>query len=120
MKKLSLLFCCCLAASFSIAQPAKTKLAVIPEPVYVVDKPGEFLLPKVVTIQAGTEADIKLVSEYLKTKLVTSTGKMVTVKGASAVPPTIKLALNKTDETEIGKEGLSFMGNKKRNNNTRQ
>lgn len=105
MKKLSLAFCCCFVSFLSFGQVAKNTLAVIPEPVKTVIKPGQFILPKHVTIQAPLTKDVVLVTDYLKRKLTAAAGAMVTLKANSAAPAVIKLLLNKKADTVLGKEG---------------
>src|SRR5277367_3402097 len=100
MKKVSLLAICCLMAFLSFAQNNKSSLAIIPEPVSVITRDGEFVLPKHILIQAGPQADERLVTNYLRNKLTISTGLPVTVRNSFSVPSTIKLTLNtKTDTT---------------------
>lgn len=105
MKKLSLAFCCCFVSFLMFGQTAKNTLAIIPEPVKTVIKPGQFILPKYVTIQAPLTKDVVLVTDYLKKKLTSAAGAMVTLKGNSAAPAAIKLLLNKKADTVLGKEG---------------
>jgi len=105
MKKLSLAFCCCFVSFLSFGQVAKPTLAVIPEPVKTVIKPGQFILPKYVTIQAPLTKDVVLVTEYLKRKLTGAAGAIVTLKANSPAPAAIKLTLNKKADTVLGKEG---------------
>jgi hexosaminidase len=102
MKKLTLLLSCCLITFSSYSQTGKNNLAIIPEPVKVVTKKGQFILPKSITIQAANKADIALVTNYLKSKL-TATGTRIVLKNTAA--PTIKLSLNTTPVTELGDEG---------------
>ncbi|MCR8561812.1 family 20 glycosylhydrolase [Mucilaginibacter sp. BJC16-A38] len=108
MKKLSLAFSCCLVSLLSFGQATKTTLAIIPEPVSITTKPGQFVLPKNITIQAGTSAEMVNVTSYLKTKLATATGALVTVKSKFAVPATIKLLLSTKTDTVLGKEGYEL------------
>jgi len=105
MKKLFLLLCCCFITFLSFSQASKTTLAIIPEPVKTITKTGQFILPKHVVIEAGATDELKLVTTYLKNKLTTSTGALVTVKNTSATPATIKLLLYKKQDTTLGKEG---------------
>ena len=113
MKKNCLLLCCCVATLLSFGQTAKTTLAIIPEPVKVITKSGQFILPKQVTIAAGTQDSIKLATTYLKNKLATATGKTVIVKSKFATPATITLSLNKVSDPELGTEGYHLWVTKK-------
>ncbi len=113
MKKLSLSFCCCFITFLSFSQVSKTTLAIIPEPVKTITQTGQFILPTHVVIEAGASNEIKLVTTYLKNKLTTSTGALVTVKNTSATPATIKLSLYKKQDTTLGKEGYHLWVNPK-------
>ncbi len=105
MKKLSLLFCCCFITFLSFGQAAKTTLAIIPEPVIAIVKPGQFILPKHVVIEAAASANMLKVTTYLKNKLTTSTGAQVSIINTVATPATIKLLLYPRPDTTLGKEG---------------
>jgi len=108
MKKLSLALFGCFFAVLTFAQTAQPKLAIIPEPVSTSLKHGQFVLPKVVTIQAPLTADVMPVTDYLRKKLSTATGATVFVKAKSATPPTIKLMLFSKTNSELGKEGYQL------------
>ncbi|MDF2434203.1 MAG: hexosaminidase [Mucilaginibacter sp.] len=113
MKKLSFSLSLCIITYFGFGQTAKTGLAIIPEPVSVITKKGEFILPKHVMIVAAPGADLKLVTSYLKNKLTTSTGALVTTKNSAKIPATIKLTLNIKADTALGKEGYHLWVGKK-------
>jgi hexosaminidase len=117
MKKLSLLSICCLISFLSFGQrkkgPApvaenKSSIAIIPEPVSIITRDGEFTLPEHVFIQAGPQADVERVSSYLRNKLATATDLHVTVRNVFSVHPTIKLQLNAKTDAELGKEGYQL------------
>ena len=108
MKKPFLALCCCFVSFLSFSQTTKSTLAIIPEPVKIITTPGQFILPKVVTIQAGSGTEMLNVTNYLKSKLTTSTGALVTIKSKFAIPATIKLALNTKADTVLGKEGYQL------------
>ncbi|WP_428328741.1 beta-N-acetylhexosaminidase [Mucilaginibacter sp.] len=105
MKKLILSLSCCFITFLALGQVNKSALAIIPEPVKTIIKPGVFNLPKVVSIQASSKADMLPVTGYLKAKLTASTGAMVVIKNTVAAPATIKLILNTKPDAELGKEG---------------
>jgi len=113
MKKILLLSICWFMASISFAQNNKGTLAIIPEPVSVVTRDGEFTLPKHILIEAGSQAEEKLVTTFLRNKLATSTGLPVTVRNAFSTPATIKLALNTQEDAVLGKEGYELWVGKK-------
>ena len=108
MKKVFLFAACCLTAFAALAQPGKTGISIIPEPVSVITKDGEFTLPKHILIQAGSQTEEKLVSSFLRGKLAASTGDLVTLRNAFSVPATIKLVLAKKADTVLGKEGYQL------------
>lgn len=109
MKKLSLAFCCCFVSVLSFGQTTKNTLAIIPEPVKTITKPGQFILPKNVTIQAALSKEMTPVTDYLKKRLAGATGALVTVKSKFAVPATIKLLLSTKADTVLGKEGYQLL-----------
>jgi hexosaminidase len=104
MKKLSLLVWCCLTGTLAFAQEANSSIAIIPEPVKITQHGGQFVLPKVLVVQAGSETGMTPVLDLIKNKFSTATGKIIRVK-ASAADAAIKLVLNKTTDNVIGKEG---------------
>jgi len=112
MKKVAIAAICCLMATLAFAQN-KGGLAIIPEPVSIITRDGQFTLPKHLLIQAGSSADEKLVSAFLKSKLATATGWQVTVRNSFSVPATIKLVLNAKPDTTLGKEGYQLWAGKK-------
>ena len=99
--------------SAAFAQPGKSGLSIIPEPVSVITKDGEFILPKHILIQAGSQTEEKLVSGFLRGKLAASTGDLVTVRNTFSVPATIKLILITKADTVLGKEGYHLWVGKK-------
>jgi hexosaminidase len=109
MKKLSLAFCCCFVSFLSFSQTTKSTLAIIPEPVKTITKPGQFILPKNVTIQAPLSKEMLPVTDYLRKKLTGATGALVTVKSKFAIPATIKLLLSTKADTVLGKEGYQLL-----------
>ena len=108
MKKLSLAFCCCFISFLSFGQAIKSTLAIIPEPVKTVTKPGQFTLPKYITIQAKLSKDMMPVTDYLRKKLTTAAGAIVTLKANSFAPATIKLLLTAKKDTTLGREGYKL------------
>ncbi len=113
MKKIALSVVCSFTALITFAQNNKGGLAIIPEPVSVITKDGQFTLPKHILIEAGSTAEEKLVSTFLRNKLATATGWQVTVRNSFSVPATIKLVLNAKPDTSIGKEGYQLWVGKK-------
>lgn len=93
------------AVAFS--QNSTSGIAIIPEPVSIVKNTGVFELPKNITIEAGSQPELKQVISVLKNRLSVPTGMPVSVAG-SASAATILLVLNKAENTEIGKEGYQL------------
>jgi len=112
MLKLPVLFCCCLYSLSVFSQSSVKPIALIPEPVSIIKNQGRFLLPAVVTVDASPSAAMLPVTNYLKNKISTATGKTVSIK-SNASFTTIKLVLNKTENPVIGKEGYELAVNTK-------
>lgn len=105
MKKTFLLLSGCLATLLSFGQTGGNDLALIPEPVSVITKQGEYVLPKSISIEVGALPDMNQVSGYLKTKLKTATGALVSVKNGFTAPAAIKLIINSKPVDDLGNEG---------------
>ncbi len=103
MKKIVLLFSCCLSVFQAICQNAAPP-AIIPEPVQMIQNAGVFSLPPNITISAPGQASIKNGLEILQQRLTVATGYKV-LFGNQAAAATIKLELNKTADAAIGNEG---------------
>ncbi|MDB5229247.1 MAG: beta-N-acetylhexosaminidase [Chitinophagaceae bacterium] len=86
---------------------SNTTIAIIPEPVSVNRTSGEFILPKNIVIEAGSQTDLKQVISFLKDRLSVPTGAHVSV-GTSNANAVIKLMLNKSMDTKLGKEGYQL------------
>ncbi|MGZ3777696.1 MAG: beta-N-acetylhexosaminidase [Mucilaginibacter sp.] len=112
LKKLLGLMCCCVIAFPAFSQTGKEKVAIIPEPVSIIQNEGEYVLPKTIIIAGSTKPEMKEVLATLKQRFSVATGAHVTVLN-SAANPTIKLVLNKTADTTIGPEGYYLSVTKK-------
>jgi hexosaminidase len=112
MKKLSLLLGCCFISLFSVAQKTSNNLGIIPEPVSVITRSGDFILPQRILIKAGNAGQVSLVSSYLQKKLSTATGRVVKVNGPGTLAA-IKLIINSKTDPELGKEGYHLVVGKK-------
>ena len=104
MKKIFGLLCCCLLFNYSFGQSNQTDIAIIPQPVSVTKKIGQYTLPKTVLIAGSTSPEMKQVIALLRDKLSTATGAMVRVLNTSPAAA-IKLVLNKKRDTVLNKEG---------------
>ncbi|RXF71101.1 beta-N-acetylhexosaminidase [Arcticibacter tournemirensis] len=84
------------------AQTSSGKIAIIPEPVSIVEHTGTFVLPEKTTIKASSNAESMQVAAYLKEKLgVTGKNIVVSHSGNS----NIELVLLRKEDTELSKEG---------------
>lgn len=104
MKRLFRLVCFCFIPVLSFAQTSKPDIAIIPEPVMITRDTGMFLLPQHVVVQAGTQAGMEDVTALLKDRFSVPEGRQVIISRSPA-DATIRLLLNKTADSEIGKEG---------------
>ena len=102
MNKFYLLACGCLFSVMAFGQ--QTSVAIIPEPVKTTVHTGQYVLPKVITVQSSGKAEMTPVLDLLKNKFSTATGKLVVVK-ATAPTASIKLVLSKGNDAVIGREG---------------
>src|SRR5579863_3322521 len=112
LKKFLGLMCCCVIAFPAFSQTGKEKIAIIPEPVSIIQNEGEYVLPKTIVIAGSTKPEMKEVIATLRERFSAATGAHVTVLN-SAANPTIKLVLNKTADTAIGLEGYYLSVTKK-------
>ena len=104
MKKISIIIFSCLITFISFCQNSSPRIAIIPQPVSVVENEGFFTLPKNIVIESPSRGEMKEVISFLEQRLSTPTGIQVSVK--TIVPAaTIKLILNKRKDEVIGKEG---------------
>ncbi len=107
MKKISALLCCFIVTCSALCQNTKNKIAIIPEPVKIIEKPGSFTLLSNVVIEAPLQPALKETVDFLKQKLSVATGSKVTVSN-KAGNAAIKLIVNKTVNKEIGDEGYQL------------
>lgn len=91
----------------AVAQQPSPEIAIIPEPVSLLKKPGTFTLPKTITIRAGSSPEVDRVSDYLKEKLQKPTGYPVSVNNL-ATSSAIRLMLNKDADQALGAEGYQL------------
>ena len=89
-------------ASRTAAQ--NTAIAIIPEPVTIVQTKGVFVLPAKITIEAPSTPGLEQTISFLQQKLSVPTGYTVTV-ATSAPNAVIRLSLNATPDAVVGKEG---------------
>ena len=107
MKKVVILLGCYLLGVDAICQNAANPIAIIPEPVQMVQNTGTFILPNIVSIEAPDLPALQTTNIFLQQRLSLATGYKVTV-GKSSPNATIKLVLNKTVNQTIGNEGYQL------------
>ena len=105
MKKIVLLLSCCLSGIYSICQNAP--VAIIPEPVQLVQNAGTFVLPATISIELPNLPALKQTADFLQQRLTKATGYAVSI-GSNVPTAIIKLSLNKTPNQGIGNEGYQL------------
>ncbi|MEO5890085.1 MAG: family 20 glycosylhydrolase [Ferruginibacter sp.] len=108
MKKLILMLACCLPGIIAISQTTGNRIAIIPEPVKMVQNDGQFQLPENISIEAPSLPALQSTIEFLKQRLTVPTGYKVTVSNQSS-NANIRLSINKTADQVIGKEGYQLV-----------
>lgn len=104
MKKLTLLAGACLVSSLTFGQQVPKYAAIIPEPVKITAHIGEYVLPKLVVVQAASQPAMTPILDLLKKKLSAAAGKTVSVE-PTASTAAIKLIITKKTDAVLGKEG---------------
>jgi hexosaminidase len=112
MKKLLGLLCLSVIAFHSFSQSKDGGIAIIPEPVALTKKAGEYVLPKRVVIVSSTQPQMNQVITLLRERLSIPTGAKVTVLNSSQIA-SVRLILNKKTDTVLGKEGYRLAVTKK-------
>ncbi|GGE61340.1 hexosaminidase [Pedobacter psychrotolerans] len=121
MKKLFLLLSYCIFTANTYAQTlvneteigdaenavSTAPIAIIPEPVSLMKKAGQFTLPENVSIQAPKNEGLKQSIAFLSERIKTATGKFVSTV-STANHPTIKLILNTQNDVQLGTEGYKL------------
>jgi hexosaminidase len=105
MRKTLFFFLVLLSLTWASAQ--SPDVAIIPEPVSIVKNAGYFILPKAISIETGTNADVKKVAAQLGQQLSTTTGYTIT-QDVKNPANTIQLLLNTTPEKTLGNEGYTL------------
>ena len=97
----------CFISEISFGQDNKTQIAIIPQPVKVVENAGNFLLPRNIIIESPSQPEMKQVIAFLSDRLSIPTGIPVAVKNSDP-SATVQLLLNKKADDIIGKEGYNL------------
>lgn len=101
------LFILYLALSCFTAISQTSPIAIIPEPVSVERTNGTFVLPDNIIIEAPQLKELETTMSFLKERLTVPTGSKLTSVQSHAAP-TIRLALNKSTNSTLGKEGYQL------------
>ncbi|MDD2246494.1 MAG: beta-N-acetylhexosaminidase, partial [Proteiniphilum sp.] len=96
-----------LLAMAATAQQTERKISIIPEPEFIVEKDGYYVLPDEVVVACPFGSEAAFVTALLKEKLSLATGKKVVVKRNSS-SANIELLLNRKTDKEIGDEGYKL------------
>ena len=107
MKKISLLAFCLTVCLTSFCN-TDSSIAIIPQPVKLEKKAGNFILPHTVTIQTVETTELKQTVVELQKRLSVSTGYKVLISG-NMPTAVIQLMLNKTDDEALGDEGYNLL-----------
>ncbi len=107
MKKIALLLSCCLLGIHAICQNIQASIAIIPEPVQLVQNAGTFVLPKNISIELPGLPELKQTANFLQQRLTMATGNTVSISNQNSAA-VIKLVLNKTANQIIANEGYQL------------
>lgn len=88
-------------------QQSNSEFNIIPEPVSVVKKSGNFVLPDVITISTPNVAEMEFVNSVLERKFTVATGKTVQLK-KNDKKANIIITLNKKNDESLGDEGYKL------------
>ncbi|MGZ5190482.1 MAG: beta-N-acetylhexosaminidase, partial [Flavisolibacter sp.] len=94
-----------IAFQYSFSQD--TKIAIIPEPVSITARTGNFTLPQTLDIEAPAHPDLKQALDIFSKRLSIPTGIQVNVK-KNAPAAAIKLQINGVADSKLGKEGYTL------------
>ncbi|WP_345947585.1 family 20 glycosylhydrolase [Mucilaginibacter sp. PAMB04274] len=106
MKRISLLLIGVLHV-LTLNRVAAQQISIVPAPALVTYNKGQYVLPKVITIQVNNLSDsVRNVANQLGEKLKRSTGRSYVVKSTMAYQPgSIRLLINKAPTATLGTEG---------------
>lgn len=107
MKKLTWVFFCMLPGIVAIGQAPTYKIAIIPEPVKIIQNTGFFQLPPIISIEAPDLSSLQPTIQFLKDRLAIPTGYKVSISKRSTSAQ-IRLLLNESTNQTIGKEGYQL------------
>ncbi|MEA4840050.1 MAG: family 20 glycosylhydrolase [Bacteroidales bacterium] len=108
MKQLISILCLTLYSLTIYSQQTESIVSIIPEPVSVVKKTGDFVLGKKVVVLAPANKELDRTIAFLKQKLSTATGSEVNVKASKSGLKSIRLVLNDKVNPILGEEGYTL------------
>ena len=108
MKKVPLILIILCFYSKIFGQSINPGISIIPEPVSLVKNSGQFVLPKNIIIESGSNAAIKKIADSLSKQLSVPTGYKVTVSSQVSPANTIRFLLNSVEDKKLGKEGYTL------------
>ena len=91
----------------AISQVPTNTISIIPQPVHILKGTGHFTFPKEVLIHAPDSPELVKTISILSERLSVPTGNHVTF-ATSSNGATIKLLLNDSDDSQLGKEGYTL------------
>ena len=91
----------------AISQVPTNTISIIPQPVHILKGTGHFTFPKEVLIHAPDSPELVKTISILSERLSLPTGNHVTF-ATSSNGATIKLLLNDSDDSQLGKEGYTL------------
>ena len=91
----------------STSQVPTNTISIIPQPVHILKGTGHFTFPKEVLIHAPDSPELVKTISILSERLSLPTGNHVTF-ATSSNGATIKLLLNDSDDSQLGKEGYTL------------
>lgn len=93
----------------TLAQNSSDKLSLIPEPVSMTKKTGEYTFKdKIIIASDNSAAPVKKLIDLLKEKLATATGLPVSVQAGNDGKHDISFSINKNANPQLGKEGYQL------------
>jgi hexosaminidase len=107
MKKIFLLYSFCFFVFHAFCQSEKASISIIPQPVSLVQYPGEYTLPAVIKVESESGSDLDKVIKNLEAHLSFPTGKkVISVKKDPLA--TIFLKINTRFDSTLGAEGYTL------------
>lgn len=107
MKRTVLMLTFALSCMTGFGRQHERPVSIIPEPVSIVQKDGQYVLPDDVVISGPSDKEAAYVNHLLKEKLSGAPGKRVRVS-ENAAGADIGLVLNSTIDARIGDEGYTL------------